>query len=60
MPSAIGRHHSKLKSGIEELSRELLGPTGKCLDVDEHIEIKPMGQAIARMVKLLEIFSKEK
>jgi len=28
--------------------------------VDEHIEIKPMGQAIARMVKLLEIFSKEK
>jgi acetylornithine deacetylase/succinyl-diaminopimelate desuccinylase-like protein len=28
--------------------------------VDEHLEIKPMGRAIARMVKLLEIFSKEK
>ena len=28
--------------------------------VDEHIEIKPMGQAIERIVKLLEIFAKEK
>jgi len=28
--------------------------------VDEHLEIKAMGQAIQRMVKLLEIFGKEK
>jgi acetylornithine deacetylase/succinyl-diaminopimelate desuccinylase-like protein len=28
--------------------------------IDEHIEIKPMGQAIQRIVKLLEIFAKEK
>src|SRR5580704_9051782 len=28
--------------------------------IDEHLEIKPMGQAIQRIVKLLEIFSKEK